>query len=55
MKSEVIVLDQGVVQYEMFGAHDITYTGHYEKSMCSDNDPKGVVSPDSPGGGGGIN
>ena len=21
------------------GAHDITYTGHYEKSLCSDSDP----------------
>ena len=28
----------GVLEKNALGAHDITYTGHYEKSLCSDND-----------------
>ena len=29
----------GVLRENALGAHDITYAGHYEKSLCSDNDP----------------
>ena len=27
-----------VLRENTLGAHDITYAGHYEKSLCSDND-----------------
>ena len=29
----------GVLRENALCAHDITYAGHYEKSLCSDNDP----------------
>ena len=29
----------GVLRENALGAHDITNSGHYEKSLCSDNDP----------------
>ena len=28
----------GVLREDAIGAHDITNAGHYEKSLCSDND-----------------
>ena len=28
----------GVLRENALGAHDISYAGHYEKSLCSDND-----------------
>ena len=29
----------GVLRENALGCHDITYTGHYEKSLYSDDDP----------------
>ena len=29
----------GVLRENALGSHDITYAGHYEKSLCSDDDP----------------
>ena len=29
----------GILRENALCAHDITYVGHYEKSLCSDNDP----------------
>ena len=29
----------GILRENVLCAHEITYAGHYEKSLCSDNDP----------------